>query len=256
MQRILKARKSFEHRSAVGNQVQIYYPKQRNSLSFDSIRRKTYLWPQNTSFPLNIHTMPGWKYASNLPYTDWKLKSKLPLKVNFVISNDNEILGWDSIPYPLLILGILSGTATALLLPQPGQHSTPGGVRSCLSREEEEREIARTELQVSGTATQARDLNFFWAASVLFWDRVNCSALVTCRKWLHGSNLSNPCLRRDATFVPLLKISPYSETPASKYMRQAMEQHWTELVWGHLCICNPFETALFLFFFNAALVID
>lgn len=174
--------------------------------------------------------------------------------MNPVISNDNKILGWDSIPHP-------RNTVRDCHCPPPPTarttfHSRRWGVRSCPSREEEEREVVRTELQVSGTATQARDLNFFWAASVLFWDRVNCWVVVTCRKWLHGSNLSNPCLSRDATFVPLLKISPYSEIQASKYIRQG---HRAALDWTSL---GPFVNLYSLwdckiiYYFHAALVID
>lgn len=53
-------------------------------------------------------------------------------------------------------------------------------------------------------------------------------------------------LSRDDTFVPLLKISLYSEIPALKYIWLAVGPHWIKLVLSHLWICNPFDIAIFI----------
>lgn len=186
--------------NAVGNQTQLYNTKHRNSpevcLSNDSIRKKSRLWPQNASSVHNIHAMLGQRHVSSrfIP-TESKFKSKLLSIMNFIIRNDNEIPVWGSATHSLSWKHY-QGIATAFLLPRAGQHPTPGAhkqtaVRNCLFRAEGKQETkgiflptARTVLQVSETATQARDFNFFCATSVLFEARAYCSAivLVTCRK--------------------------------------------------------------------------
>lgn len=172
MQGILKARKSFEHANAVGNQTQLYYTKHWNTLEAclpkDSIRQKSCPWVQNASSVPNIHATPAQRHVSShfiSAEINWKIKRLS--NMNSVISNDNKILVWGSATFSLSwkheVMPPLSSCQRQDNVPL--QELASERERETAFSEQKRNEkgtfllTVRTVLQVSETAAQARDFS-------------------------------------------------------------------------------------------------
>lgn len=161
--------------------------------------------------------------------TESKLKSKL-IYMNSATRNDNEIMRRGS-AIPSLSWKHYWG------LPLPSschrQDNIPcqdgRGVRNCLFRAEEKSEThlsANSKDSSTGVwkCNTSRKLQFILCnfRAILGWSVLLSNSAGDMQEIISMAVIWAGSVSRDATFVLLLKISPYSEIPASKYAWQAV----------------------------------